>query len=270
MKKIAAVMLALLIVLSAHSVFAGYIRLDTEVTSVVEKGGLKVSISLKNRGNEPAYNLQGEIETGDKRTSIKKKKELAVNESYRVESLLGLDPVKPGTYPLTVTVYYTDINQHPFSAVTCTIFVYEKETLPLIFGQIEPVTFSRKAALTLRLNNLDETGLKTSTRLVVPREVTTEGETKECLVPARGASSLLFHVKNFGALPGSTYPVFCVTQFERGGRHHTAISRGSISISEWDFFKEYRNYIFALVIILLFFFIVLQIVLQFVKKGSKT
>jgi hypothetical protein len=264
MKKTAAVMLvALLIVFSAYPVIAGYIRLDTEVTSVVEKKWLKVSIALKNSGNEPAYNLQGEIETGNIRMPITKKEELAVNESYRVESLLVLDLEKPGSYPLTVTVYYTDSNRHPFSSVTCTTFTYQKDPLPLIFGLLEPVTFSRKADITLTLKNLDETGLRTSTRLVVPREVTTEGEAKECLVPPRSETSLLFHVKNFSALAGSTYPVFCVTEFERGDEHHTAISRGSIFISEWDFFEEYRNYLVALIIILLVFFIVLQ----FGKRG---
>jgi len=259
-------MLAISIVLSAHSVFAGYIRLDTEVTSVVKKERLKVSITLTNRGNEGAYNLQGEIETGDNSMPITKKEELAVNESYRIVSLLDLDPGKPGSYPLTVKVYYRDGNGHPFSSVTCTTFVYEKEPLPLIFGQTEPITFSRKAVLTLTLNNLDETELKTSTRLVVPNEVTAEGGAQECLVPPRSKASLLFHIKNFSALAGSTYPIFCVTEFERGEKHHTEISRGSLSINEWDFFEEYRNYLVALIIVLLIFFILLQ----FVKRGSKT
>jgi hypothetical protein len=264
MKKTAAVTLALLIVLSAHSVLAGYIRLDTEATSVVEGERLKVSITLTNSGNEPAYNLQGEIETGDKRIPITEKKELAVNESYRVEPFLDLKPEKPGSYPLIVTFYYRDSNRHLFSSITCTTFAYEKEPLPLIFGQLEPVTFSRKARLRLRLNNLGERELKTSTRLVVPKEVTAEGEAKECLVPSRGKSSLLFHVKNFCALPGSRYPVFCVTEFERREMHHTTISQGSISIIERDFFEEYRNYLVALIIVLLIFFILLQ----FVKRGS--
>jgi hypothetical protein len=264
MKKIAAVMTVILIVFSAHWVFAGYIRLDTEVTSVVEKGELKVSITLTNRGNEAAYNLQGEIDTGGNPVPIGKKEELAIDESCRVVSLLDLSPGKPGSYPLTVTVSYRDSNGHPFSSVTCTTFVYEKEPLPLIFGQIEAITFSRKAALTLTLNNLDETELATSTRLVVPREVTAEGEAQECLVPPRSKTSLLFHVKNFNALAGSTYPIFFVTEFEKGEEHHTEISQGSISVSEWNFFEEYRYYLVALIILLLFFFILLQ----FVKRGS--
>jgi hypothetical protein len=266
MKKTAAVMLALLIVLSAHSVFAGHIRLDTGVTCGVENEKLKVSITLTNRGNEPAYNLQCEIKTGDKGTPTTGKEELTVDESYRVESLIDLDLKKPGTYPLTVTIYYTDRNRHPFSSVTCTTFVYEKEPLPRIFGQIKPATFSRKAILTLTLTNLDETELKTSTRLVVPREVTVEDGAKECVVPPRSDTSLRFHVKNFSALPGSTYPVFCITEFERGEKHHTAISQGSVSIIKRNFIKEYRDYLVALIVILLIFFIALQ----FVTRASKT
>jgi hypothetical protein len=265
MKKPAAVMLAICIVLSAHSVFAGYIRLDTEVTSVVEKEGLKVSITLTNRGDEPAYDLQGETETGDKHMPIRDKEELAVNETYSVESLLDLDPGKPGSYPLIVTVSYRDGNGHPFSSVTCTTFAYEKEPLPRIFGQIKPATFSRKAELTLTLKNLDKNELRTSTRLIVPREVTAEGEAKECLVPPRSEESLHFHVKNFSALPGSRYPIFSVTEFDKGEMHHTEISQGSIFITEWDFFEEYRNYLVALITVLLIFFILLQ----FVKRGLK-
>lgn len=266
MKKTAAFVLAICIVLLAHSVFAGYIRLDTEVTDVIEKEGLMVSITLTNRGNESAYKLRGEIESGDDLIPIGMKEELTVNESYRVESLLDLNPGKPGSYPLIVTVYYRDSNGHPFSSITCTTFAYEREPLPLIFGQLKPVTFSRKGELRLRLNNLDEKELKTSTRLIVPKEVKAEGEIKECLVPPRGESSLLFQVKNFSALAGSTYPVFCVTEFERGERHHTEISRGSISIIERDFFEEYRYYLVALIIVLLIFFILFQ----FVKRESKT
>ena len=203
-------------------------------------------------------NNQAEIRVGGKRVLADKKGELKIDEAYQNISTFKLNLQKPGQYPLTLVMHYTDANQYPFSALTAQTFVYQKEAVSTLFGQLKSVTISKEGKLTLTIKNLGDTEAKTKTYLVAPRELTVEEKPSEFKLGPKSAQDLSFIVKNFSALAGSTYQVFAVSEAEDADFHYTNVFPGTVKIVEKNIFANYQIYFFALIIVLLVVFVAFQ------------
>jgi hypothetical protein len=229
MKKLA--IFLLLLISFTFSASASYISLKTTVTSRVLNSILEVSISAKNEGDEAAYGVQAEVRVGERKSLLNKVERLGINQFYRAQASFKLDHKNPGQYPLTVTLYYADANQYPFSALTCQTFSNKAEALPLdIFGRMRSATFWEAGKIKLALKNMGKTEMAVSTYLVVPRELTVDEEAYRLKIPAMSDRQLSFGVKNFSALSGSTYQVFAISEYEKNGIHLTSITPGFIKI----------------------------------------
>jgi hypothetical protein len=257
--------LILLCVLFTAPAFASYISLPTSVTTRVAADRLEVKVNLTNRGDESAYNVRVEVEVGDQKKLSDKQAELRVGAAFEGRALFPLRLTRPGTYPLIITVHYTDANQYPFSALTAQTYIYKQETTAPVFGQIKPVSFSKDGKLELTVKNSASSLLKLKTFLLAPRELTVGEESRELELGPKSEAKLAFAVKNFSALSGSTYQVFAVTQFEDQGLHYTTLSPGVIRIgAEAGFF----GLGYAAVIIILGLLTAIFIGAQFFNRGQ--
>lgn len=236
-------------------VTASYISLTTTLSSKVEDQNLKVAVSVTNKGDESAYNVQAELVVNGKQILSEKKAELTVNSSYQFQTTIPISKTKPGTYPLVLILHYTDANQYPFSALTCQTFAYKREATPPIFGQLKPVTFSKEGKLHFSLKNLSDSKIKVKTYLVVPKELTTVDKEKEIVSAPRSEQSLNFLLKNFSALAGSTYQVFAISETEDREFHYTSISPGTVKIvtSSEIFGLGYSAILIILAVLLIIF-----------------
>lgn len=216
--------------LAASAASASYISLNTALSSKVENNTLKVMVSSVNKGDESAFNVQAEIRVGGKTILAEKQAELPIGGNYQAAAEYKIALRKPGTYPLTLIMHYTDANQYPFSALTCQTFVYQKDAVSPVFGQLRSVTFSKDGTLNLTLKNLGDSGIKARTYLVAPRELTIGEKSGELLIPAKSEQRASFSVTNFSALAGSTYQVFAVSESEDNDLHYTCIAPGTIKI----------------------------------------
>ena len=240
---------------------ASYISLNTTLSSKVEGKTLKVKISVVNKGDESAYNVQAELRVKGKEILAEKKTELPVNGTYQAEKSISLPLLKPGAYPLILVMHYTDANQYPFSALTGQTFVYQKEAVSPIFGRLKPATFSKEGTLKLALKNLSNTEVKAKTYLVAPRELTVEEKISAVTLAPKSEESSSFIVKNFSALAGSTYQVFAVSEAEDQDLHYTSISPGTVKIiASQEIFGLNYTVIFAILIALTVVFIAAQFI----------
>jgi len=249
--------LACLLILTlwlGSAAFASYISLNTTLSSKVENNNLKVTVSVVNKGDESAFNVQAEIKVGKKDVLLSKTSELPVNGIYKVEEAFRLSLAKPGTYPLTLIMHYTDANQYPFSALTGQTFTYRQEAVSPIFGQLKSTSFSKEGQLKLVLKNSGDAGIKTNTYLVAPGELTVAEKSLSLAVASKSEQSGSFAVKNFSALSGSTYQVFAISEFEDQSLHYTSISPGTVKIVE-------RQEIFGLSYATLFFILAMLIII---------
>jgi hypothetical protein len=261
MKKLFGLILISLLVSSAAS--ASFISLNTSLSSKVEGDRLKIVVASVNKGDESAFNVQAELRVGGKTILAEKQGELPIDSRYSAAAIFRLSLKKAGTYPLTLIMHYTDANQYPFSALTCQSFVYRREAISPVFGQLKSAAFSKEGTLSLTLKNSGGTTIKTVTSLVAPRELTVDEKAGEVVIPAKSEKKIGFNLKNFSALAGSTYQVFAVSESEDAEMHYTSIAPGTVKIvAEQAIFGLSST----LVIIALAILIVLFVGAQFFKR----
>ncbi|MBU0502603.1 MAG: hypothetical protein KJ811_05120, partial [Candidatus Margulisbacteria bacterium] len=92
----------------AAAAMASFIRLQTSVTTNLNQGVLKTSVSVVNKGDEPAHNVQAELRVAGQKILLDKVSQLGVNAKYSAAKKVKLNLDQPGQYPLVVVMHYTD------------------------------------------------------------------------------------------------------------------------------------------------------------------
>lgn len=210
--------------------YAGTISLDTQVQATVEGETLHGAITLTNRGDEPAYQVQVAAEVQELSWTSSVRERVAVGESHTVNFEQALGGLQPGRYPLIVRIHYTDANRYPFSALTVTEFTVGQAAAPDLLAILEGVTIQGDGRVTLRMKNLTQEPRTVTVRLVLPNELSAEPSTMTKELSADQETQATFRVKNFSALGGSTYPVYAVLEHESDGVHHTTLAAGSVRV----------------------------------------
>lgn len=172
-----------------NSAFASYISLNTALSSKVKGNNLLVSVSVINKGDESAYNVQAELKLDRRQALGEKVDQLPVNGNYSAQFTLPLSYAAAGSYPLALIMHYTDANQYPFSALSCQTFAYKKEAAPEIFGQLKPTQFAGEGTVRLVLKNLGDKEIRAVARLVLSRELTAKDETAAVVLGPRSEKS---------------------------------------------------------------------------------
>ena len=240
---------------------ASYISLNTSVNTKFENGVLKLSVGTVNKGDESAYNVQAELKVGEKSVLAEKKSELPIDGAYQADVTFKPVIKKPGTYPLFLILHYTDANQYPFSALSAQTFIYQKEAVAPIFGQLKSTSFSKEGSLQLVLKNLGDNAIETKTSIVAPRELSIINNGEPIMVPSKGEAAASFNIKNFSALAGSTYQVFAVSESEDNDLHYTSIAPGTIKIvAAQEVFGLGYPLVFTLLALLIIVFIGTQFI----------
>jgi hypothetical protein len=259
------VLTGLLIGLFSLPALASYISLQTTLRSKVEGNRLIVLVQTVNKGDESAFAVQAQVQAGGRALLAEKRTELPVNAAYQARVSLPLTLKTPGTYPLMLVLHYADANQYPFSALSIQPFVYRREAVPPLLGQMRPASFAKEGEVNLILKNTGQVPLKTMTRLIAPRELTVTNDQRPLALAPRAQATATFRLSNFSALAGSTYQVYAVTEFEAGGLHYTGLIPGTIKIiAEQGLFGLSRVIMVGILIAL----IALFVGAQFIKRGK--
>ena len=243
--------------------YASYISLNTTLTSSIKDKTLVISGSTINKGDESAHNVKAEIKVKDKDIMSNKISELKVNGTYTFEEKFNLNLDKPGTYPVILTIHYTDANQYPFAALSCQTFSYKKDVVAPIFGQLGSITISKEGKIKFALKNFSDKNIKTKTVLVTPRELSVQNSLVQMDLAPKYEGSVDFFVKNFSALNKSTYQVYAVSETEDESAHYTSISQGIIKVIE---IKTIFGLNYTIIISLLVILIAVFFAAQFLKK----
>ena len=250
----------IIVSLLASAAHASFISLNTTVTSEVRGNILNVSVSVVNKGDEAAHNVQAEVRLGDKKILANKKQELGVGGIYRAKTSFQLNQ-KPGQYPLVIVMHYADANQYPFSALTVQSFPYKAQAmLSDVFGKGKDATFWEKGSIKFILKNMGDTEIKSSTYLVTPRELTVKEGKQALTIAPKSDQSLKFSVENFSALSGSNYQVFAISEYEKDGVHLTNVTPGMIHLVEQKkVIGIDARYLFVTLVVLVLLFVGFQV-----------
>ena len=220
---------------------AGFLKIETRTSVQVAGDALKVQVKIVNNGSDSASNLQVHLKALNRQQDapIKSKLDPGMSDSFLFEMPLSGTP--KGRYPLTVLVDFHDANQYPFSALSGMSFFVEEDVNPNLIAKADPLSMGKMQNLTFHLKNLGTAPLQAKATLVLPRELSAEKQERQLQIGPRSEETVDYTVRNFSALAGASYPVYCFFEYDSEGIHHTAVATSMVTIlKEESWFRRFR------------------------------
>ena len=210
-----------------------------------EDGGqpsvIRITVSLANEGTATAHNLQVHLKLLGETLDSKVRPELHPGGSSTFVFEKDTEGVKTGRYPLTVFVDFHDANQYPFSALSGMTFSVGPNVNPDLATLGKNISMDKKAALSFNIKNIGAHEKQILATLILPRELSTSTPEINFRMGPRSQKDLNFEIRNFSALPGADYPVFCYFEYDLENIHHTGVCTAIIKIIEPEnLFRRYR------------------------------
>jgi len=222
--------------------FAGILKIKTQTTVQTTGDHLDTSVVLFNEGTVTAFNLQVHLELLGEIIDSKVNPQLDPSGSSTVVFEKSIEGIKEGTYPLTVSVDFHDANQYPFSALSgMTFFTGTNVNSDLaIVG--EDITMGENGNIFMNIKNIGVDEKKILATIVLPREFSTPTPRIRFVLAPRSRKDLNFEIRNFSALAGASYPIFCYFEYDQGNIHHTVVYTAAIKIikPKKNLFHQYR------------------------------
>ena len=252
----------LLLILLSSLVSASFITMQTTTSITTSEESIQLNISTINKGDEPAYNVQFIADIDGKKATSEVKQRLEVDEKFVFDKLVKNPLEKKGTYPLILTTKYEDANGYPFSAISVSTFANKEASISEIAAKLEAIELSDKGIMKLTVKNTGKTEKDLNIRLVTAKELTINNDEFELNLASKEEKTIEFEIESFSALPGSTYPIYSVIEYEEDDMHFTESGNGTVRVVEKKgIFNNQILLISALVVLLVVF-----IGFQFKKK----
>jgi hypothetical protein len=223
----------ILVTLCVPHMWAGTIGITTTVSTTVTSNALQVTVSVTNTGDEQAYALHAKIAALGREVDTRKASDFPPGKPIVFRETLPIDVAVPGTSPVIVTVFCTDANQYPFSALAPHVFSHGAAagTVDLV-GKMAAITLSKKGKLELDLKNVSESDIDATIHLIAPQELTVKNDEVKLRLPSRSDRRIQFELKNVSARPGSSYPLVAIIEYEEDGVHQTATAQGTVATTQ--------------------------------------
>jgi len=245
---------------------ASVISLRTDVsTELMTEDTTKTHVNLLNSGDEPAYNVQISLLSGDFESNPIFVGILSPNKPFEGYFNVTLTKeILPGNYPITVLVDYEDANSYPFSSVSPSSIIYKTPTPSMVSGNIAEISLSGKKSKKLILNvmNLDDVSHDVKVELILPRELKVSDTEKTVSIGPKEEKQLNFEVSSVSALVGSSYVALASLEYE-DDLHHSSFAKGIIKIVEEKPFE------FPIWLPILSFCVLLIVFLYYFIRGKK-
>ena len=239
---------------------AGILKIQTRTTVQTTDNQLNITVALANEGTAAAYNLQVHLNVFGTvlDSALKPQLDPGGSNIFNFEKSAG--GIKKGRYPLTVSVDFHDANQYPFSALSGTTFSVGPNVNPDLAVLGKNVAMGKKGEFSLDIKNIGVNPKKILATLTLPKELSTPTPQISFHMDPRSEKKLDFEIRNFSALPGADYPVFCYFEYDLAFVHHTAVCMAVIKIIEPEnLFRRYRWLWMALAAVLIIAIFILTI-----------
>ena len=212
---------------------ASYITMATEFSITDTPAGLELIVASENRGDEPSYGVQFEVQAGNKQFTSAEVPRLTVNEKiserFAVHDAFGL----PGHYPIVIKTHYKDGNAYPFSALTVGFYDHLQPAVSKILmrAQNADVPSNGSGTVSIVVRNNDSKSRDLEVVLHLPDELVTVDERRSLKLAPDTEETLQYVVENFSALENSSYSVAVIAQYEDDERHYSASGSAIVRIT---------------------------------------
>ena len=220
---------------------ADVLKIETETTVEVSAERVAAKVTFANRGTAPAYNLQVHLTALGVTDASPVVAQLDPGQSERAFFDRKINGVGKGRYPMTVRVDFHDANQYPFSALSGMTFHIGEAVNPDLAAMARDMTLDGSGTLRFDLKNLGQRPEKIIATLMLPKEFSAAQSAQTVDMDQRSDRTVAFQLRNFSALPGAAYPVFCYFEYDSDGVHHTVLARSLITVAQDEtLFRRYR------------------------------
>jgi len=215
-------------------VWAGRLIIDVSAQAKPEQDRLLVDLTVTNRGDEPALDVQAEAPDSLEPIKSGLIQQLDPGASARLRLNLPRAEDQTGRYAVVSLVNFHDLNQHPFSALAqASYYVGQDQRSPLVV-ESPPVTMSERRQIKLNLINPEKEPLKVKATVFAPKELSA-GEIPDLLtVEPRQSQEATFDLWNLAGRAASTYPVMVLLEYEFEGRRTAQVAKVMVSLVQKD------------------------------------
>lgn len=205
--------------LAPGKALAGKLVIDVSCQTRLEKGDIRALLSVTNRGDEAALNLQAQAPGIYPVPQSALVDRLEPGQSTGLELRLDRPGPLPGTYIRVALVNFQDSGGRSFSAPAEVRFNLGQEARLPLEVLAGPVPFSDRRLVRVGLLNKGSEPLDLEARVVAPREISAARPRSPIRVEPGREKTIRFDLWNLSGLAGSTYPVILLLESRAGGVH---------------------------------------------------
>jgi hypothetical protein len=227
--------LLLFIPTTASAYFTMELRSRTEDVSFGNE--TYVNFTVVNVGNEPGFNVSIELAGGSELTGdsiyigmLNPKKPFT--GSFRAAFAPG---IIQGTYPVIITLHYSDRNGYPFTVIFPEDVHYKTKKASTIATNVGTITIPSKGKdytdLSMEVINYDSKPHNVSIMLYLTNELRANSLQQTLTVPPEGKQLATFGIISATALPASSYSVIAISSYEEDGVHYSNIGLGRVFVT---------------------------------------
>jgi len=236
-------LLCALVCADLTSVFAGTITIDLKMTVSVASGRLSIKMDAVNSGSEDARHVRSVLHVFDQSFTAAKLDTLTVQTVRSFHFDIPIPRQTRGLFPYVGELVFHDANMHPFSAVSAGTFKYRNSFSPEVTGTVKPVTLDRTGALQVEVINNGMRPYDLTATLCLPKALETSNRRLQFRAGAREKTFIEFPLTDRYGTGGSTYPVFCILEYDVNAHHQTVLLSSEVRIPQsQNWFVQTRWY----------------------------
>jgi len=227
--------------LSWSPALADTLTIEIQTSLAVRENTLEGTITVVNRGDEPARKVYAELGVPGE-TVVKKIVDLLeVRQAASFSFKKKLGEIKAGTYAVPITIVFHDAKLYPFSALACPTFTLGETFSPGLSCSTTPL--ERGGEIIFEIKNLEPFSKRIKSTFLFPREFYCPRPEISFNIEPLEMKTVSFSLLRSTAIPGARYPVFSVIEFENEKGHHGLVCPGEIRFMEkGNWFKRTRWY----------------------------
>jgi len=230
---------------------AGYISLQTSISSEMgSSGNGTVAVEITNIGDETAYNVQPRIKIGNFEYYGERKSSLEIKKPYTWNIPFSFSG-NNGSYPIIASVIYHDSNSYKFNLKS--VGILEKGTKYNSENEIDlELELNERGNSKISLSNNGNSEKMIKISLIAPDEVAFDKESFDAIILPYSSGELIFNVKEFSGLPGSSYAIYVLAEYNENNLHNSVIKSELLNFKELNAGKKLFGYGLSIVILGIF------------------
>lgn len=222
------VAVCLSVAVAAH---ADTLSMQTSLTITASADKVRAEVRVTNKGSATAYRVQARLLLDQTRLKAPEIARIKPGQTQTVEYEKAWKTQPKGEFPAVLLLTYQDEAGYPFSALHCAAFQGTKGPEPDIAVQAQDFVLAGEGRLVASASRQGQGTVRVRVRCVLPNELAGNVKTATLNLSPGREETVGFRLTNRYALPGATYPVYLLFEYDEEGVHHTAVTHAVATIA---------------------------------------